>query len=708
MKTRLCLAVFCAFFCLGARAAIMEIPLADIAKKGKAFKSVTVVPGVDRAGNALFLDGETLFVGAGSTVYRFDVREPRNPKLLAECRIKGKCRQITGGKGYVYVASRETGLWVLDARQPDSLSLLTRYDPVELATGLDLAGDVLFVSLRQNGVEFVDVTDPAHPQHITLIKTSESQSNCYQDGWLYSGDWGRGEITVIDAHDCAQLHVAHICKLQGNGDGVRKQGQLLFAATGHHGRNNGRSTEENYGNGHGLEIFDCSDPTQPERLSRIDFPKLYMRGSDYWTPRPSGDGKTVFVADTFNGLYAIDCSDPRKPAILGRIILPDKSLPVPKTSDKKYLETPAPGRPVTSVAVGKGVVYFTAQNLGLAVAVCKRARPERIDKGSVPLNPGFRDPYDTPVDSHFTAWRPEARGQVRSVAVMGDRLAVACGEAGFYLLEEGADGRLVPCYHRAGFAGDVRVRDGRIYVAEGLDGLGVYGPARSGRAALGQGTPGLKELSHYRVRGPGGEKLCLWVWTPNSRHVVATDRTSGYYVLDNSIFPEFRLYFIFNGGCPGWDRYLPSEAASNGLWPFSVANQGYRWIDLSMGDPPYVSTIDRNNRPSLTNGVTNYRNGLFLGSFPGELRFIDPERAFSGERWPGVKGDFAGIPAWDGGSRVALTARIAREVRLVDMSDERHPVVLWKESVASNPDLAVFWKGRLVVPCGYQGLLLEK
>ena len=68
----------------------------------------------------------------------------------------------------------------------------------------------------------------------------------------------------------------------------------------------------------------------------------------------------------------------------------------------------------------------------------------------------------------------------------------------------------------------------------------------------------------------------------------------------------------------------------------------------------------------------------------------------------------SGQPMWDGGDKLAITARISKQIGLYDIKDIKAPKLLWTETVPGNPDTALFWKGRLVVPCGYQGLLIEK
>lgn len=98
---------------------------------------------------------------------------------------------------------------------------------------------------------------------------------------------------------------------------------------------------------------------KPKRLSRTQFPSAYFRYADYWTPRVCGD--YVFAVDTINGMFVVDVSDKSSPKIVGNIVLPkvapdDASLyfdfPEILNPDTPY------GDPLTSVAVGDGVVKF--------------------------------------------------------------------------------------------------------------------------------------------------------------------------------------------------------------------------------------------------------------------------------------------------------------------------------------------------------------
>ena len=267
---------------------------------------------------ALAIEGRYLYGGAGDWFVVFDLSDPLKPRKVGAVRGVGAARQAVVRKGFAYVTSREYGLWIVDVTDPAKPRIRSRFDTCELATGVDVAGDVCFCGQRQNGVEFIDVSDPDHPRHIAMRKTDESQSVVYRDGWLYSGEWGRGRVTVFDAHDMSNIRPVAWPELYGYGDGVWLQGDYLYAARGHHSlhrkvtggiaiseddKAKSGSPDSGYGMGHGLDIFDIRDPKAPRRVGAVDYPPFYARGLDMWTPRTSGN--LLFAAQTHNGLFAV-------------------------------------------------------------------------------------------------------------------------------------------------------------------------------------------------------------------------------------------------------------------------------------------------------------------------------------------------------------------------------------------------------------------
>jgi hypothetical protein len=84
--------------------------------------------------------------------------------------------------------------------------------------------------------------------------------------------------------------------------------------------------------------------------------------------------------------------------------------------------------------------------------------------------------------------------------------------------------------------------------------------------------------------------------------------------------------------------------------------------------------------------------------------FFKLPAAFPGEG----RGDaINGIPRSDG-KRVVFTSRIERRAALYDFTDAEHPTLMNAWKFSGNPDIADFHAGKVVIPCGYAGVLLQK
>ena len=673
---------------------------------GTAFgEGLRLAGGVDAMAKALALDGHMLYAGGGE-LRIYDISVPDAPVLLGRVGGMGALRQIVASKGFVYATAREYGLWIIDVTDPRAPRIRSRFDCCELATGVDIAGDVCFVGQRQNGVEFVDVSNKDAPRHIAMRKTGESQSVFYTDGLLYSGEWGVGHVTVFDAHDMRAIREIARVETWGYGDGIFAADGFLYAATGHHALHHkvksSYVTEEmrtygmtnpGAGMGHGLDVFDVRDPAHPKRLGRVDYPPLYTRGNDMWTPRLSGDRATVFAAQTYNGVYAVDVADKTAPKILGHWNVPNRKNPK------------LPGACVGSVAVGDGVVYAAVEGEGYYAVRTPRAKRWTDEKGRLPKNVSHREAYPTD-ESVWHVWKPHDVGQVRAVARRNDVVYAACGDAGLYALRlrpEGGFGELakLPGHDRTF---DVSVCGDLLYTADGLDGVNVSEIA---------GETTLRSVARLNPLAPG-KTLALTVTAVAGGWLFASDRR-GYDLYDVRKLPVFR-HLLHAGNCPGWDKYL-ADAPSDGRYIcYNNAHQNVTWFDLgATPDPKPGAVTSPKNRLNLTCGVCAFRDGLTLATNPGGYRILQPNEgdAADGSPWmftPLPKGKDvcrAGIPRSDG-TNVVLTCRISRKVSLFDFTDARRPVPKGSWSLSGNPDLAIFYHGRPIVPCGYQGLVMLK
>ncbi|MBO4475919.1 MAG: hypothetical protein J5737_04275 [Bacteroidales bacterium] len=629
------------------------------------------------------VEGNVLYAGSNGKIYVYDISTPMSPKLSTTLSIRGNARQITAYNGRLYVTSRDSGVWIFTIGNPLRPMFSKRYDTVELATGIDAAGNCMFVGERQNGVEFVDVSDETSPKHIRIIKTDESQSVFYHNGYLYSGEWAAGKVTIFNAQQLHNIQKLKTINLQGYGDGLWATGNRLYVSTGHHHRNETPSTVN--GDGHGVEIWDVENPADPRFISRVEFDNFYQSGIDYWLPRPSGDGKTLFCGDVFNGLYIVDITDENNPSII-----------------KHY--TLSAGKAVTSLALADGVVYVATSGDGLLAMKCSRAKPCTRDRGTLPTGNFARYDYTTSGD-RFTVWKPTGRGAVHSVAAWGDALFVGCGDAGFSVVKVTRNGNDVTAtqYSRLDlpFAGGVAVRGNRLYVSTGENGIAVYnissGPVLT---YVGRIKEDLETNEVNRFSG--------WVSAPNDKYVVNASRYSGFQFISVG-GTDSEPVFTYRGSKSqnlNYNKFISEEVCDGDRLPYATRD-GLIWIDLSSTESISTSALQTNIKSTVSSGVTNFKDGKALVSLSNKFCLVD-SGAGSGTEI-GNNSAFTGIPRWDGNNTVLITNFSGQYVTKVDFTNVNSPSILWQETdMSGNPEPGIILNGKAIIPCGYQGLLIEK
>ena len=450
--------------------------------------STNCVP-ILRNGNYLYTAG-----GKGLSVY--DLSTPAAPRLVK--RLPGVSgRQMAMQNNRLYITARGQGLWIFDLADPAEPRLLTRFDTVELATGIAVTGNIVFVAQRIYGVEILDCTIPEKPRHVGLIRGGEIQSVAFHNNLLYCGSWGHGRITIWNVADLKTPKRVGSFQLDGYGDGMAVRGNYCYAATGMDAKTGPKEARKN--RGHGLEIFDISDPARPRRVGGVKFPPSPTMFFDSWTVTVSGT--TAYVADTVNGIYLVNVADPARPEILAQGKLPD------------CWKKP---NPVGSLAIGEGVLYVAGMD-GLYTTPWAEAKPPQLQSEPVPGEtkgapkefPGFQ--------------RIDVNGQVRRLFLEQDTLYAACSHQGLRTWRVTEQG-LVPQNHfPLACSYDVAVRDGRIYSAEGVNGLAIYRITPEGK---------LEELG----RDPA---TCLYLRTvSNPRFLICTTGGMTLFVMDVEHFEK--------------------------------------------------------------------------------------------------------------------------------------------------------------------------
>ena len=660
------------------------LALALAARAGGTFGPGVQVADVPPEAMAVDLEGDRLFVAAGTKLVVLDVSRPLEPVALGEMEGVDNRRQLVVRNGFVYLVSRETGLRIVDCTDPRRPRQRSRFDTVEFATGIEVVGKTAFVSERINGVEVVDVSDPDRPAHVAIRKTGESQSSRFLDGYLYSGEWGAGEVTVFDARDLRSFREVGRLQLHGFGDGLEAADGFLYCSTGHDARHSSLKGDEAAGRGRGLEIFSLKDPAKPQRVGRVDFPRFLPRDDDYWTVRTTRG--MAFCADSHNGLFAVDVRDPSAPKVVDRFCVPDAKRP------------DWPSLAVSSLAVGRGCLYVTVKGGGLRVVPVAGLAPEVRQKGAEPKSVGWREPYPTDADEFF-AYRPSRSGQARTAIVRQDAVYAAFGDAGLHVLRVGTEGGFAKLGELPGrkvydcaFVGE------RLLTAEGTDGFALYEL---------DGPVGFREVAR-RPRLSASATVACWCWGLPNELAVLSGRTGGMRFVPAKDLAKGTDLGSFSFSCQ-WDKYL-ADAPIRGLLPIVRPGRGLVWLDLT-GPKPVEKKRPCSFVPRQTNGVCVFDEKTFLVTCGRQYAFVGADGEQKGPTcdFPGLDKGMSGggVPRSDG-RRVVLTARSAHRAALYDFSDAERPQLLRSWTLAGNPDVAAFCGGRVLIPAGHQGLLLTR
>lgn len=627
--------------------------------------------------------GDRAYAIGRSKLYVLDISGRGRPENLGSLPGLGNVRQIVVRDEIAYITSREDGLFIVDASAPDMPRLLHHYDTVEFATGIALAGDVLFVACRNFGVELIDVSAPENPLHLSTVRTGEAQSITVRNGMAYAGVWASSEVVVIDARDPRRPAIVDRVELDGFGDGVDVAGDFLFAATGHHSRErpNRDPGDPGFGRGHGLEIFDIRDPAHPKFVSRVKFPPFYHIGNDTW--RVSIANGHAFVADTHNGVFVVDVNDPSRPKIV-------RHRQLSRATVKGNAMASAAG----GLALTKDIIYVAGGATDLHVM----AAPDlALVPGPEPDVPPALDRSPSleagPIEG-ARVYRTD--GQVHAVDFLeDDRAVVACGSAGVHILRIWPKIERLSILETEGFATDVCVSGSRILVAEGSGGLSLCQLSRGGE---------LRRVARHRAAGHAIRQVEV---PGNCRYAFALAGSNRLQVIDIGTLgkPELVLEDIHPGLLYGDQimRGLEADRYACVFWHVS----GLHWYDIGGDGPPSYTGDNYPERTGSPNGLAAFQ-GKTLATLRGGFVVLDRS-----ERRPLTELDVRTF-----GKREHLGKPLIHEDRLytanradglitiAGISDPEKPVLIEQFETAGNPGRPVVRKGALVIPDGYNGLLV--
>lgn len=409
-------------------------------------------------------NGKTLFAAGAGKVMAFHIGEGRAVKF-SEATFPGNARQMVYNDGYLYITARENGLYI--AKVDESIHFINHIDTLELATGICVSNKIMCVTNRHVGVEIWNVQNPKEPVFLSSFTAGEAQSVFLYEHYAIVGDWMSKKVHIVDISDLIHPREISSFGVDGYTDGVYAKDGICYVATGHHNAHFKNRTKyknypyvvpqmltDGYGCGHGLELFDITHPEDPEYMSCLKFPPLFMVFPDTW--RVVSDGDYAYCSDTYNGFFKVNVKDPYHPFFEGFYKTESSQ------TSSSALSIQKPGEPILGSAVAGGKIYIASYDSGVRVLSHNNL--------SICDNSGQLSHVIIPPPSVTKSFF-HCKGQAHSTAMLGNLLIAACGDDGLYALDA-KNGRILA--HENGYVCDVAVHNGYLYACCGTDGIKAY------------------------------------------------------------------------------------------------------------------------------------------------------------------------------------------------------------------------------------------
>jgi hypothetical protein len=228
------------------------------------------------------VENDLAYILGGRGLVIADIRDPANPKKLQECVIEEYKQRLQVEGSYAYIAS-DAGLEVLDVSDSGKISPIAQFGDSK-ARGVDVCDGIAYLAELENGVEVIDVTNPASPQKITTVAGTEGACDVHiHDEYLYVARHvaGIAILSITDRKSPKLVGSFHY----DDGDeakGVWGDGKYVFIA------------------GNRIKMLDVSDPTRPYEIGE------YSRrgGHDLCV-----EGKIVYVASGRKSLLILQFNE---------------------------------------------------------------------------------------------------------------------------------------------------------------------------------------------------------------------------------------------------------------------------------------------------------------------------------------------------------------------------------------------------------------
>ncbi|MBQ7976703.1 MAG: hypothetical protein IJ300_13550, partial [Clostridia bacterium] len=316
-------------------------------------------------------DGEYLYT-AGNETLKILNKTSSGTALISSVKGIGNVRHIElRDNKHLAVASRETGVYIVNIENKTTPFIESYYDSLEFANDVCFSGNYMFVAGRYFGVEIVDISDIKTPKFINRIFNDKECFRCLVDGqYLYVSCWATGEVEVYDISDLNEPLLISSIPVEGRCAEIVIEDKIAYIVSGYNNFNNADNCgEAGYGTGNALNIYDITNIDKPVWKSTIKTEgNLYGNGYDDWSVKVS-NGYAYFT-NSFGGMYIYNVKNVTAPIAVMRV-----AVSIPNTSSN-FVDLSKHERgvypydikeeiysPIMSVYVDNGRVFFACASI---------------------------------------------------------------------------------------------------------------------------------------------------------------------------------------------------------------------------------------------------------------------------------------------------------------------------------------------------------
>lgn len=648
-------------------------------------------------------DGNCLYMISDGKLMIYDISaNPLTPCKIAELEGFGNVRELTfvNNGSAVAISARENGVYFVDISNPQKPIIVSHYDTLELATGIFGYGNYVAICSRYWGVEIVDVTDISSPEYCSSVSNRKEYYDCCIEGtYLYVSVWAQKCVEIYDLSNVYEPTFVVTVPLDGNCGGISVEDGIMYVATGYNGRGDASNEfSASYGTGNGMEIYDVTDPLNYSWLSteKIDG-RYYIGGFDHWNISVSG-GK-AYLSSVSNGAYIYDVSEPDAPIRETHISLsiPSTSPNYKKLTNVRILPDGSDGlgkEIITNVLPLDGCLYIMGYMDGTYIYADENSVMEKINTGSLE---GAKYGTETIKAKNYEVIQWLTSTSVYAAVTVDDgRIYVACGRAGISVLNDSLEELYV--MDTTGEAKDIIISGTYLYVAEGEAGLAVYSI----------GANGLKEVGRC-IPDFSGETISTISLCGDKEHIIAQAGFSRACII-NVVNPEKPVIEDTVSVGSMYSRNLCADnviAQGNGELTGVFSSSTINWYN-SLGEL-YAS---------MNNELTGESDGAAaVGEYVVALKdqgyvYFNPMETHESDlgELPIIKIDgviLRGKPVIKDDLMV-VSYGYGHTIFLVDISDIGNPVLIESIEVEGNPDIAEITDDYILIPLRNQGLLMLK